>query len=172
MRRAALPWWTAICLCLTACQTQSGTTVDTAAEKAAVRQRSEALVAVENAKQFDQAVTFWADDAIIHQPFSPPVQGRAAIKKAYDDFAGMGMEGLQGTIKEIVVAASGDLAYELGENRITMRTPTGPMVDVGKYLAVWKKVGADWMIAALAVSSDAPPPAAGAPGPPPPTSTR
>ena len=53
------------------------------------------------------------------------------------------------------VAQSGDLAYETGVNRMMFTTPQGDVLDVGKYLAVWKKVDGVWYVAALSFTSDA-----------------
>jgi hypothetical protein len=51
-----------------------------------------------------------------------------------------------------------NLAYETGVNRYTFATPKGDVLDVGKYLLVWKKVAGKWYIAAISASSDAPSP--------------
>jgi len=53
------------------------------------------------------------------------------------------------------MARSGDLAYETGVNRIVIRTPNGDMLDMGKYLIVWKKINGQWYVAALSFTSDA-----------------
>jgi hypothetical protein len=34
----------------------------------------------------------------------------------------------------------------------------GDLLDIGKYLVVWRKVKGEWYVAALSVSSDAPAP--------------
>jgi ketosteroid isomerase-like protein len=163
----ASPRWIPLAVVLAGCATDTSPAVDTAAEESAIRARSEAIVVAENGKQFTDAVAFYTDDAIVQSAGAPVAKGHAAIQKLYDDFAAMGFDGLSATITDIEVAASGDLAYETGVNRITMRSPSGPVTDIGKYLVVWKKVGPDWKIAAIAVTSDSPPP-----GTPPQTTSR
>ena len=41
---------------------------------------------------------------------------------------------------------------------MVFRSPEGDLLDMGKYLLVWKKVNDNWYIAALAFTSDAPAP--------------
>jgi hypothetical protein len=42
---------------------------------------------------------------------------------------------------------------------MVLNGPDGDLLDVGKYLAVWKKIDGEWYIVALSYSSDAPAPA-------------
>ena len=134
--------------------------VDLAAEEAAVRARSEALSALEAERNVDQAITFWTDDAFAQPSGGPAMVGKEALLPLYRQFFGdSNFKAFSSTSTSIVVAASGDLAYHFGVNRMTIATPGGEIVDVGKYLAVWRKVSGEWMVAGLAFSSDAPPPA-------------
>jgi len=134
--------------------------VDLAAEAAALQARSEAVSAAEAAKDREKVLTFWAPDAIIQGAGTPQVQGREGIDRSYRQlFDSSGLKALSGKSSSVVVAASGDLAYETGVNRVTFGTPEGDVLDVGKYLAVWKKIDGTWYIAAVSATSDAPPPA-------------
>ncbi len=133
--------------------------VDVAAETKALLARSEAVSAAEAARDREQALTFWAPDALVQPSAGPQIQGRDAVSKLYQFFFdSTGLKSFSGKSAGFVVAASGDMAYETGVNRMTFGTPTGDVLDVGKYLAVWKKVDGTWYIAALAFSSDAPAP--------------
>ena len=40
-------------------------------------------------------------------------------------------------------------------NRIVFGSPKGDLVDMGKYVIVWKHERGDWYVSALAFSSDA-----------------
>lgn len=134
---------------------------DLAAIEAEVRGASDALVAAEMAKDLEAALTFWAPDAVVHPANQPMVQGMDGIRGIYEWlFAeSTGLVDFEGTPTAIHVAASGDLAWEYGVNRMLFETPDGPMTDVGKYLGVWAKRDGTWKVVALAFSSDAPPPA-------------
>jgi ketosteroid isomerase-like protein len=126
--------------------------------EAEVRARSEAVIAAEMAGDYETAVTFFAPDAIIQMPNAPQIQGRDTLLELYEATLGTTLE-FEGTTTDIVPAASGDLAYEYGINRMVFETPDGPVEDMGKYLVIWRKIDGEWFVAAIAVSSDAPPPA-------------
>lgn len=137
---------------LTAC----APTVDVAAETAALRARSEGVVAAENAQNIDAAVAFYAEDAIVQPAGAPLLSGRDAVRGMYTEVFGSGaVKAFEGTPTRIEVAASGDVGYEYGVNRLTLNTPDGEMLDVGKYLAIWKKIDGEWYAAVLSFSSDA-----------------
>ena len=133
--------------------------VDVAAETKALIARSEAVSVAEAAKDREKALTFWAPDAVVQPSAGPQIQGREAVSKMYQFvFDSTGLKSFSGKSAGFVVAASGDIAYETGINRMTFGTPKGDVLDAGKYLGVWKKTNGTWYIAALSFSSDAPAP--------------
>lgn len=136
-----------------------GPQVDIAAETEAVRARSEGIVAAEAAFDIETALTFWAEDAISQGAGAPQVQGKEAIGDLYRQYFESGMlKEFSGTTSHLEVSAAGDLAYEYGVNRFVLAGPEGDLLDMGKYLVVWKKIEGEWFIAALAFTSDAPEP--------------
>lgn len=133
--------------------------VDVGAETAAVRARSEALVAAEVAQNTEAALAFWAEDAVVQPAGSPQIQGHEAIRALYNSFFGTGqLKQFEGTTSHLEVSRGGDLAYEYGVNRMIFAGPEGDLLDVGKYLAIWKKIDGEWYVAALSFTSDAPAP--------------
>ena len=143
-------------LCAIACAQPK---VDIAAETTALKARIEAVAAAEAAKDREKALTFWATDAIVQPAGMPQIQGREAISNLYETFFdSLGMKSFEGKSSGFTVAQSGDVAYETGVNRTVFTTPKGDVLDVGKYMAVWKKIDGVWYIAALSVTSDAPAP--------------
>ena len=136
-----------------------GPQVDIAAETEAVRARSEGIVAAEAAFDVPAALSFWAEDAISQGAGMPQVQGKAAIGDLYRQYFESGLlKEFSGTRSYLEVSAAGDLAYEYGVNRFVLAGPEGDLLDMGKYLAVWKKIDGEWFIAALSFTSDAPAP--------------
>lgn len=130
--------------------------VDVTAETAAVRARSEALVAAEAAWDAERAITFWAEDAIILFNDGPPVRGRAAVLELYHAlFQDTGLKEFVGTTSHLKVSRGGDLAYEYGVNRLVYEGATADVVELSKYLAVWEKSNGDWYVVALSVTGDA-----------------
>lgn len=133
---------------------------DILGETEAVRARSDGLLGAEGALDAEGSVAFYAEDAIVQPDGAPQIRGRDAIAGSYRQF----FEDSQ--LKEffvkgshITVSQSGDLAYEYGVNRTVLAGPEGDLVDVGKYLLVWKKIDGEWLVVVLAFSSDAPAPA-------------
>jgi ketosteroid isomerase-like protein len=128
--------------------------VDIEAVKADIRARSKAVVAAEEAFDWENAVTFFAPDVIVQPANGPQIQGREAQLELYRTFPKM-IE-FEGTTTAIIPAKSGDMAYEYGVNRFIFETLDGPVGDYGKYLAVWTKIDGEWFIAALSFSSNTP----------------
>lgn len=139
-------------LTLTACAPK----IDVAAESAALRARSEAMVSAEQRMAVDEAVALYHPDAVVLPAGAPPITGRDAVRTMYQEYFASGMvKSFEASITHLEVAASGDIAYEYGVNRFTLNAPEGPMLDVGKYLAIWKKVDGEWYAAVVAFNSDA-----------------
>jgi ketosteroid isomerase-like protein len=141
---------------LIACTNQE-TKVDIAAEEAAVRARTQALAAAEASKNTDASLAFFAEDAINQTPGNPQIQDLASMRKAYDGTWAT-IKSFKGTTSKITVSKSGDLAWEYGINRVVIGTPKGDLLDMGKYIVVWKKIKGEWYVSAVALSSDAPAP--------------
>lgn len=136
-----------------------GPTVDLEAERATLHARSEALVAAEAAQDLETVLTFWAPDAVVQPAGTPQIRGIDAVEDLYRSFFDSGvLKEFQGTATHLHVAASGDLAWETGVNRMVLAGPEGDLLDVGKYLVIWEKRDGEWYVAALSFTSDAPEP--------------
>jgi uncharacterized protein (TIGR02246 family) len=92
----------------------------------------------------------FAEDGEIIPPMEPGfVSGRAAIE-AYQAKRLQGRRYVDAVITTAELGVSGDLAWETGTNRVTIRQgESAPLTVTGRYLAVWKR-GADgrWRIRA------------------------
>lgn len=133
--------------------------VDLAAAEAELRARAEAVVDAERRMAADEAVAFYLEDAVVLPAGAPIIRGRDGVRAMYQEVMGSGMvKSFDATTTHLEVAPSGDIGYEYGVNRMTITTPDGDMLDVGKYLAIWKKVDGQWYAAVLAFNSDAPAP--------------
>ena len=128
--------------------------VDTGAETDALRVRSEALAADESARDFEAFLSFWAEDAIVQPSRAPQIEGKEAIGELSRPSFSQVKE-FTGTSSHIEVSAAGDLAYEYGINRVVLPGPEGDLLDMGKYLLIWKKINGEWYITALSFTSDA-----------------
>jgi ketosteroid isomerase-like protein len=123
---------------------------------AALHARSDALQHAESAFDADAATAFWAADGVVQAGGAPAVNGRAAIGALYRlYFTSIGLRELTGTPGRLTMAASGDMAFETGVNRMVLRTPGGDVLDMGKYLLVWRRIDGQWYASALSFTSDA-----------------
>ncbi len=109
----------------------------TAAYQAAIRTGDHATIAA-----------LYADDAVIHPANAPAVRGREALD-AFFAATDSEPEDVTFTTVDLVLAESGDMAYEIG----TSVQPRGP----GKYLTVFRKTPDGWRIVGDTWSDDAPP---------------
>ncbi len=123
--------------------------------EAEVRAQSKALVTAEETGDYQKALSFFAPDAVIHPPDAPQFQGHEPLLEVYETVLSQTTE-FEGTTTEIIPSSSGDMAWEYGINRFVFETPDGPVEAFGKYLAVWQKVGGEWLVAALAYSNNSP----------------
>jgi ketosteroid isomerase-like protein len=120
-------------------------TADVAAEEQAVRTASADWMKAVQVHDWAAASAYLAPDGMMFPVHSEPVIGPAAAQ-AYDEaaWAGMPNGSLSWTTNKVVVAASGDLAYEVGTWTMT---GTGT-ADRGSYVTVWQKVNGEWKAAA------------------------
>ena len=130
-------------------------------ERAALQARTEGVVAAEVAFDVPEALQYWAEDAIMQPAGSPLIKGKEAIRELYEQYFESGLlREFSGASSHLEMADSGDLAYEYGVNRMVLAGDDHDLLDVGKYLAVWKKINGEWVVVALSFTSDAPEPCA------------
>ena len=108
-----------------------------------------------NAGELDKVVATYAPDAVYLPPHHPAVHGRDSIQ-----------EYLHGPLRHGVCDLAFDVTYirqqhgvawDVGTYRMSVPQNDGSKrEDHGKYLTVWKRAGAKWLIAADAWSSDLP----------------
>jgi uncharacterized protein (TIGR02246 family) len=168
MSRLALPSVVASVLVVAGCtqpvQAPPPTpTPDTrAADEAAIHAAVKEWSAAAHAKDADKFGSYYADDAALLLEGAPDLTGKAAI-----------LEGIGGMMKDphfdlsfeadkVVVARSGDLAYETGSYSLTMSDARKKAsTQAGHYVVVWRKQGdGSWKAVVDAPISD--PPAAAA----------
>ena len=128
-------------------------------ERAALQARTKGVVAAEVAFDVPEALKYWAEDAIMQPAGSPLIKGKKAIRELYKQYFESGhLREFSGVSSHLEMAGSGDLAYEYGVNRMVLAGDNRDLLDVGKYLAVWKKINGEWLVVALSFTSDAPEP--------------
>jgi ketosteroid isomerase-like protein len=130
--------------------------VDTAAEERVLRDLDKKWVQATLAKDTIAIGNVYAEDAEFLPPNQPAVSGRAAIRTAWGQFLRpMSHLTLSLTSSRFVVSPSGDFAYDAVTYTLGYDLPNGKHYDdVGKGVAVWKKVNGQWKAALDIFNSD------------------
>ena len=127
---------------------------DPKALEAEVRARGRAVTEAEERKDLEAVMPFWAEDAVAHVDGATPIQGRLAVRQAYEQQWFPSMISFRGEPTSLTVSASGDLAYETGTNHLQVKGPQGPTAATSKYLLVWRRdADGQWRVAAISVTS-------------------
>ena len=130
---------------------------DKSAEAAAIQsqnKRWERGVATGNV---DSVMAVYSDDAISMGDQTPAATGRAAVRETYTNFLKAKPADIKLTGVEASFSDDGTLAYDRGSFTATVTGADGkPAKIAGDYIAVWKKEGGEWKIAAEASNSTIP----------------
>ena len=96
------------------------------------------------AKKDGSIVSLYTDDARLLAPNMPPISGKQALKKDFEDtFAAGKVKGVKFQTSEIY----GDgKEYVTEEGTWQVFDPKGKPLDDGKYLKLWKRTKAGWRI--------------------------
>jgi ketosteroid isomerase-like protein len=116
------------------------------------------------AKDVEQTIAYYSDDAIVLPPNATSAATKEAIRNVWKDmFASPGLV-ITWQPTRVQVGKSGEMAWVRGTYELTMNDASGkPIDDRGKYLEVWEKqTDGNWKCAADMWNSDL---AASAPAP-------
>ena len=107
-----------------------------------------------NTGNYDQVAALFAADGIFMAPNHEPAVGTKAIERRLRQFGEDGYQDLRAETTR--VDHSGDMAMEVGRYKVSIVKENGHSVaDQGKYLAVWRRLGA-WRVVADCWSSNLP----------------
>jgi ketosteroid isomerase-like protein len=99
-----------------------------------------------NTGNYDQAAAMFAADGVLMAPQREPAYGPKAVERLLRQLGDAGYSDLR--LETTRVDHSGDMAMELGRFTVVGRQPDGAAVqELGKYVKVWKRLGA-WLIMA------------------------
>jgi len=117
-----------------------------------IRNFSQDLATSFNTGNYDQAAALFAPDGVFMAPHHEPANGPKAVERTLREFGDAGYEGLR--VETTRVDSSNDMAMEIGRYSVAIRQPDGTTVaDRGKYVKVWRRLGA-WLIVADCWSSN------------------
>jgi uncharacterized protein (TIGR02246 family) len=110
------------------------------ADEAAIRAALESWSAASKAKDAEAFASVYAPDAVLMLEGAPDLRGREAILAGIGGMMQDPNFSLTFEADQVVVAGSGDLAYETGTYGLTMSDPEGkPAPQHGHYVVVWQK---------------------------------
>ena len=116
------------------------------------------------AKDVEQTIAFYSDDAIVFPPNASSAATKEAIRNGWKEMFGSPGFVISWQPTKVQVGKAGEMAWVSGTYELTMNDATGkPINDRGKYLEVWQKqTDGNWKCAADMWNSDL---AASAPAP-------
>jgi ketosteroid isomerase-like protein len=160
MNRTGLSAMLLLAVFLTACSQAPPPAPDTsAADAQAIRDAEAAIMKNIAAKDVDQTVAFWADDASVFFPNMPALTGGAAIRSAVAEMMKDPNFSFTGGATKVEVSKAGDYGYSQGTYTQTFTDPKtkAVMVEKGKYVTVFKKqADGSWKAVADINNADAP----------------
>jgi uncharacterized protein (TIGR02246 family) len=118
------------------------------ADEQQIRNLDREWVATAAKKDAGAIARFYAEDGAILPPGQTIAQGRVAITAVWSRYLSLKDFTLDFSPTKITVAAAGDLAYDIGTYSLSFETEKGTIRDNGKYVVVWKKINAEWKVAA------------------------
>ena len=131
--------------------------VDLAEEEATIRQLTQEWFAAETRRDMDASMAFLAPHAIIQGEGAPTISTAEAMRELYKGFFAQPYTDLAMESRTIVVARSGDMAYDVGPWKMVTATKTGKQEEPGKSTIIWKKTNGQWKAVVMSFSSDVPP---------------
>ncbi len=132
----------------------AGLLVDRSAEEQAIRDLDEKwLGAIARGDAAAVANIYTADGAFM-APNAPAANGRKAVEAAWKGLMGLPALSLKFRATRIDVAASGDLATDIGTYTLGFDGKSGRVTDDGKYVVVWQKIDGRWQVLADIFNSD------------------
>ncbi|MFZ1989310.1 MAG: DUF4440 domain-containing protein, partial [Alphaproteobacteria bacterium] len=130
-------------------------------DEQAIRDLDAQWVNVINNKDANGTAAMYADDGGVYAPNAPPAIGHEAVLATWVNLLQTPGFALNFQPSKITIAASKDLAVDVGTYTLKTGDVNAPKVENGKYVVTWVKRDNSWKVYTDMFSSDtAPPPSA------------
>lgn len=96
----------------------------------------------------------YAADGVLMMPDTKIITGPEAIADAWAGMLNQPGASMKFQTSQLDIAKSGDLASDRGTYEFAFDGKDGRLMDVGKFVVVWKKVNGTWKVAADIFNSD------------------
>ena len=122
---------------LLACKQQR---LDTKAEGEKLMQISREWSKSAATHSVEKTLSYWADDAVVMSPGQPPIKGKNAIREMVESTSKIPGFKISWEPLNVFVSESGDMAYMLEQNQITINDSLGkPITEFNKSVTIWRK---------------------------------
>ena len=134
---------------------------DVAADRKAIKALGDQYVAAWNSNDAAALAATYADDAVMMNPNQASVEGKQAIRAAYE--ARFKESALKAAVTLLETQVAGDWAYDRGNVTINVTPRSGkPMEESVKYVFIYKRQpDGSWKVYRDISNSNNPPPSAG-----------
>lgn len=120
-----------------------------------LERRSRALIMAEMRQNYEEAIEYYLDNAVVHIPGSPLIKGKMEIKNTYDKlFSGFNFLEFTSEADEFDYSVSKDLAYEYGHGEMLLQEGDHMVINHSKYMIIWKWQNDNWFIEGLSFMND------------------
>jgi ketosteroid isomerase-like protein len=114
--------------------------IDTKAEGDNLMQISRDWAKSAATDSIEKTLGYWADDAVIMSPGQPPLKGKKAIREMIESTSKIPGFKISWEPLSVSVSESGDLAYMIEKNQITVNDSSGkPINEFNKVVTIWRK---------------------------------
>ena len=97
------------------------------------------------ARDVEQIVSFWADDAIVIPPGQMPIIGKTAIRNYVSASLKIPGFSIQWKTTQFSMARDCDIAYGIGTNQVSFNDENGNRVTLrGKAVTIWRMENDAW----------------------------
>ncbi len=131
--------------------------IDLTAEEEVIRKLTIDWFADELRRDMEASLSNLAPDAIFQLGGAPTIVGTTAIRAAYEEFFKLPFTDWVIEPRIVVVAASGDLAYDIGSFKMVIEGPEGRKEEPQKSTFIWRKLDGQWKVVVCCFSNDTPP---------------
>ena len=127
-------------LLLTVCISCTEQKVDTKIEGEKLMQISREWSKSASTDSIEKTLSYWADDAIVMSPGQSRLNGKKAIREMVEGGSKIPGFKISWEPLSVSVSTSGDMAYLIEQNQITMNDSLGkPITEYNKGVTVWRK---------------------------------
>ncbi len=136
-----------------AIQPVAGPELDPTAERQRLEQRQGDFLAALSARDLEQVLAHFDEDALVHIANMPPFRGRDAIARLYGNVFRF-LKSAEYRPDFIRISECAGMAYSAGSVTTVFIGQDGPVEYHGKFLLVWAKRNDEWLVTAYSISNN------------------